>query len=284
MGMPTEEIYLGKRVPIWWMSNKFSGTPNNRGNGTFSNVILISNKFGPTLDPTSSPTVEPTYNPTDDPTDDVFSEKEDDILFTTYLFIAVPLLICCILVICIIFICKSRKDNTIQTISVPMASPIKRIPNIHQQNKGNGERHRNSSNVKQPGTGELTDNEDDDENHPFDHNIKLEMDEFIVEAEDDDDDDDTDNVMTPKGNETEDGDGTDDDILYINNGDDIITKGNDDNDDYNDDIELNDNEFIVGNNGDDIITHGNYKDNDDDDDIELNDGEFIVDQDSEIDI
>merc|ERR1719356_704905 len=53
---------LGDTVPVWFMSNKYSGE-YNLGNGTFSNIVLISNIFsdGDTLSPT---TAEPTSSPT----------------------------------------------------------------------------------------------------------------------------------------------------------------------------------------------------------------------------
>ena len=53
---------------VWFMSSKFGSSSYNRGNGTFSNVVLLSNMealtASPTLDPTRSPsTEEPTRFP-----------------------------------------------------------------------------------------------------------------------------------------------------------------------------------------------------------------------------
>ena len=78
---PTLESHLGDDVPIWWMSGKFGSSRYNRGNGTFSNVIIKSNWFSydtplptavltnqPTSNPTRNPSSFPTVNPTENPT------------------------------------------------------------------------------------------------------------------------------------------------------------------------------------------------------------------------
>ncbi len=65
---PRPKTDLGNTVPVWWMSNKYSGT-FQLGNGTFRNVIIKSNIF--TMEPTAAPTyftTMPTITPTNNPT------------------------------------------------------------------------------------------------------------------------------------------------------------------------------------------------------------------------
>lgn len=42
---PTQSGHLGRSAGIWFMSGKFGSTEYNRGNGTFSNIILNSRHF-----------------------------------------------------------------------------------------------------------------------------------------------------------------------------------------------------------------------------------------------
>lgn len=67
---PTQAKYLGVNVPVWWMSNKNTGIPYNVGNGTFSNVVITSNRFleFPTNEPSMEPTISPTEYPSIEPT------------------------------------------------------------------------------------------------------------------------------------------------------------------------------------------------------------------------
>eukprot|EP01084_Bolivina_argentea_P096035 172645_1 len=67
---PTQTQYIGKRVPVWWMSNSYDDIPYNIGNGTFSNIIIVSNIFTTisTINTTISPSNDPTTIPTDFPT------------------------------------------------------------------------------------------------------------------------------------------------------------------------------------------------------------------------
>ena len=59
---PTQTEFLGFNMPVWWMSNGYV-TDSNRGNGTFSNITIVSKSF-----PTESPTIEPTLHPSSGPT------------------------------------------------------------------------------------------------------------------------------------------------------------------------------------------------------------------------
>lgn len=64
---------IGEEAMVWWMSGKFGSSSYNRGNGTFSNVVLTSNIDIPTMastpGPTSSaPTLSPSNSPSNAPT------------------------------------------------------------------------------------------------------------------------------------------------------------------------------------------------------------------------
>jgi len=54
----TRDSHIGTMAQIWWMSSKYGQTQYNRGNGTFSNVVITSKVYtpSPTADPTSPPT------------------------------------------------------------------------------------------------------------------------------------------------------------------------------------------------------------------------------------
>ena len=41
----TEHLYYGQQMPVWWMSDKFSGSDYNVGNGTFSNIIITNSNL-----------------------------------------------------------------------------------------------------------------------------------------------------------------------------------------------------------------------------------------------
>lgn len=43
---PTQSDHLGRIAGVWFMSGKFGSTEYNRGNGSFSNIILTSSQFG----------------------------------------------------------------------------------------------------------------------------------------------------------------------------------------------------------------------------------------------
>ena len=69
----TLESHLGDDVPIWFMSDKYGSDTYNRGNGTFSNMIIISRLYTydtpmRTREPTPNPTLSPTLHPIADPT------------------------------------------------------------------------------------------------------------------------------------------------------------------------------------------------------------------------
>jgi len=71
----THGDYIGERVPVWWMSNKFSTKSYNVGNGTFFDVVITSEyatdaptTATPTAQPTKIPTTTPTASPTAEPT------------------------------------------------------------------------------------------------------------------------------------------------------------------------------------------------------------------------
>lgn len=73
---PTKSNHIGTMAQIWWMSGKYGQTEYNRGNGTFSNVVITSkiHTDSPTTNPTSppstgSPSISPTPNPTRFPTE-----------------------------------------------------------------------------------------------------------------------------------------------------------------------------------------------------------------------
>jgi len=72
---PTDPNHIGRNATVYWMSGKFGTSSYNRGNGTFSNIVLISSGFNvePTVEPTPQPTVEPSQ-PTSDPTSDPTSK------------------------------------------------------------------------------------------------------------------------------------------------------------------------------------------------------------------
>merc|ERR1719361_1459687 len=71
----THDDFVGEKVPVYWMTNKFSIRQYNVGDATFSNIIITS-EFAtdapttaqPTNDPTRVPTTDPTSRPTNDPT------------------------------------------------------------------------------------------------------------------------------------------------------------------------------------------------------------------------
>ena len=65
---PTLQSHIGKTANVWWMSSKFGYSQYNRGNGTFSNIVIISSDFGPTEVPTNVPTANPSAYPTTIPT------------------------------------------------------------------------------------------------------------------------------------------------------------------------------------------------------------------------
>jgi len=56
--VPSE--HCGESVPVWWMSGKFGSSEYNRGNGTFSNVVITSSGFTFSSPPTPQPTADPT--------------------------------------------------------------------------------------------------------------------------------------------------------------------------------------------------------------------------------
>jgi len=86
---PTQSAHLGRVAGVWFMSGKFGSTEYNRGNGTFSNIILTSSQYTDVVEDeesiiaapstssvatpppsTSAPTTtsDPTNRPTDVPT------------------------------------------------------------------------------------------------------------------------------------------------------------------------------------------------------------------------
>ena len=75
----TGEEYIGHDMPVWWMSDKTQEPLYNRGNGTFSDITIISRRWTtmmPTADPTTAyPSDEPSYSPTIEPT--VYEEGEE---------------------------------------------------------------------------------------------------------------------------------------------------------------------------------------------------------------
>ena len=67
---PTLSAHVGTVAEVWWMSSKFGQTEYNRGNGTFSNIVIASKILtaAPTADPTFSPTAAPSNAPSFTPT------------------------------------------------------------------------------------------------------------------------------------------------------------------------------------------------------------------------
>ena len=74
---PTDPSHIGTTANVYFMTGKFGSGFYNRGNGTFSNIVLTSRVFTsqptrepttPTLNPIVEPSADPTTNPTVDPT------------------------------------------------------------------------------------------------------------------------------------------------------------------------------------------------------------------------
>jgi len=85
--------HIGEIVPVWFMSGKFGSAEYNRGNGTFSNIVITSSQFTngtespiadttpyPTMIPTSDPTVNGTILTTGSPTFDPETTKTTELL------------------------------------------------------------------------------------------------------------------------------------------------------------------------------------------------------------
>eukprot|EP01084_Bolivina_argentea_P133504 235604_1 len=60
---PTQNIFIDNDVPVWWMSNKYTGTAYNVGNATFSNIVIISTSPSAPNNVTIFPTPFPTVTP-----------------------------------------------------------------------------------------------------------------------------------------------------------------------------------------------------------------------------